>query len=330
MALYPAAIKRLVPHGSEDPRINPRVVILHIAVSEASSLYHYFNGPSGGVESHFYIRRDGTVEQYRDTSTQADANTDANNFAISIETQGMEHGEWTADQMSAIKNLIRWCHDVHGIPLEVPKSWDGSGVGFHVQFPGRWDKRGATCPGPDRQRQYWNDIVPWLGGRGGGAQDVDFDVPDINPEPDTFTPLWTPTGKLSVREIQKIVGATVDGLYGAGTLEKVRDYQRDELGVTADGLWGDTTEREHFRHVRRAKRPRLRNLKRGSRGRRVRRLQRGLNRAFPAYSSLAVDGIFGRGTRGVVMEFQRRSGLVPDGIVGPRTRAELAEYGIKA
>ena len=169
MALYPAAIKRLVPHGSEDPRINPRVVILHIAVSEASSLYHYFNGPSGGVESHFYIRRDGTVEQYRDTGTQADANTDANNFAISIETQGMEHGEWTAGQMSAIKDLIRWCHDVHGIPLEVPKSWDGSGVGFHVQFPGRWDKRGATCPGPDRQRQYWNDIVPWLGGRGGGV-----------------------------------------------------------------------------------------------------------------------------------------------------------------
>lgn len=329
MSFYPHAIRRNIAPGPNDPRITPRVVILHIAVSEAASLHGYFNGPSGGVESHFYVRRDGTVEQYRDTHWQADANTDANNFAISIETQGMEHGEWTAEQMAAIKNLIRWCHDEHGIPLEVPQSWDGSGVGYHVQFPGRWDRRGATCPGPDRQRQYWDDLVPWLGGRGGGAQSVEFEVPQ--PRPSTgFKPLWTPTGKLSVRQIQRIVGATVDGLYGAGTLAKVKAYQRDELKVTADGLWGKGTESAHFARERRAKRPRLRNLKRGSKGRRVRNLQAGLNRAFPAYSSLVVDGIFGKATERVVREFQRRSGLSVDAVVGPATRKALSKYGIKA
>ena len=173
-------------------------------------------------------------------------------------------------------------------------------------------------------------LLRFLGASSGGAQDVPWTPPKPKRQSGGFTPLWTPTGKLSVREIQKIVGATVDGLYGAGTLAKVKAYQRDELRVTADGYWGADTERAHFRRERKAKRPRLRNLKRGSRGRRVRNLQAGLNRAFPAYSSLAVDGIFGRGTRGAVMEFQRRSGLVPDGIVGPRTRKALARYGIKA
>jgi hypothetical protein len=162
VALYGPAIKKLIPPGPNDPPITPRVVVLHVAVSESASLYDYFNGPSGGVESHFYIRRDGTTEQYRDTSLQADANTDANGFAISIETQGLERGEWTAQQLAAIKALLLWCNDVHDIPLQVPTAWNGSGVGYHTLFPGAWDKRGASCPGPDRKAQFVNVLVPWM------------------------------------------------------------------------------------------------------------------------------------------------------------------------
>lgn len=67
----------------------------------------------------------------------------------------------------------------------------------------------------------------------------------------------------------------------------------------------------------------------GSNGPRVEALQRGLNRAFPAYSKLVPDGDFGPATKGVVMEFQRRSGLTADGIVGPLTIAALARSGVK-
>lgn len=230
MALYSPAIKRLIPPGPNDPRITPRVLILHIAVSESASLYSYFNGPSGGVESHFYIRRDGTVEQYRDTAFEADANTDANRFAISIETQGMEHGEWTPEQVAAIKALIDWCHDVHDIPKTVPKSWDGSGVGFHTQFPGRWDKRGASCPGPDRKRQYWDTLVPWM------TEVSGLTLPPLEEQE------WTPTGDWSTKDIQTLVGVTADGVYGPGTTSAVRDLQASSLDLTADGLWGGTTE----------------------------------------------------------------------------------------
>lgn len=69
-------------------------------------------------------------------------------------------------------------------------------------------------------------------------------------------------------------------------------------------------------------------LRSGSRGERVRKLQRGLNRTFPAYSKLAEDGVFGKGTATVVREFQRRSGLDADGIVGRQTRAQLKQHGV--
>ena len=51
----------------------------------------------------------------------------------------------------------------------------------------------------------------------------------------------------------------------------------------------------------------------------VRLLQARLNRDYPLYSNLVVDGIYGPRTTAVVREFQRRAGLVVDGIAGPRT-----------
>jgi hypothetical protein len=64
-------------------------------------------------------------------------------------------------------------------------------------------------------------------------------------------------------------------------------------------------------------------LQMGSRGPEVESLQLFLNRVFPSYSKLVVDGVFGAATDKVVREFQRRSGLTPDGIVGPVTWAKL-------
>lgn len=64
-------------------------------------------------------------------------------------------------------------------------------------------------------------------------------------------------------------------------------------------------------------------LKEGSTGQAVTDLQAFLNRAYPAYSKLAVDGAFGPKTTAVVKEFQRRSGLAVDGIVGAQTWAKL-------
>ncbi len=60
-------------------------------------------------------------------------------------------------------------------------------------------------------------------------------------------------------------------------------------------------------------------IRRGATGQAVRDLQARLNRDYPRYSKLVVDGDFGPATDSVVREFQTRAGLVVDGIVGPAT-----------
>jgi len=161
---YPKAIIKNIPPGSNDPAIRPRLAILHVAVSNADSLHDYFNGPSKGVESHFYVRFDGTVEQYRSIYFQADANLDANDFAVSIETAGMGSGEWTAAQLKAIKALLLWLHREAGIPLHRCQTWDGAGVGYHVMFgaPSHWTPSSKTCPGPDRIKQFNSTLTRWM------------------------------------------------------------------------------------------------------------------------------------------------------------------------
>ena len=52
----------------------------------------------------------------------------------------------------------------------------------------------------------------------------------------------------------------------------------------------------------------------------VRLLQARLNRDYPLYSNLVVDGIYGRRTTAVVREFQRRAGLQ---VAGPQTLGRL-------
>lgn len=65
------------------------------------------------------------------------------------------------------------------------------------------------------------------------------------------------------------------------------------------------------------------DLKLGSKGPAVAALQGLLNRMFPSYSKLVIDGDFGKNTETVVKEFQRRSGLTVDGIVGKTSKAKL-------
>lgn len=173
MALCPFATMRLIAPGSSDPRITPRVAILHVDAGDADSLYTYFRDRSGGIESHFHIKKSGEIEQYRDTGWQADANHLANDFAVSIETQGYGAGEWTDAQLASIKRLLVWLNQAHpAIRLAKCNTWSGTGIGYHTQFgaPGPWTPVAKSCPGPDRIKQFHNEIVPWLNA---GAEEGD-------------------------------------------------------------------------------------------------------------------------------------------------------------
>ncbi len=172
MTWYPVAVKREIRPGSTDPAIKPVGVILHVDAGNNPSLFNYFNGPSGGIESHFHISKGGVVEQYRDTGFEADANYKANSFLeggvrkgfISVETQGFEAGEWTPEQIKAIKALLLWANKTHGIPLKQCATPFSPGVGYHTLFgaPSAWTPFSKSCPGPDRKRQFADVLVPWM------------------------------------------------------------------------------------------------------------------------------------------------------------------------
>ena len=179
----PGAIDKEIKPGPNDPAIIPVGGVLHVAVSEADSLHDYFDGPSGGIESHFYVRYDGTIEQYRSIYREADANYKGNSFIrggkrcglLSIENEGWGTGRWTAEQIASMKKIMLWANAEADVPIQVIKTWDGDGWGYHTMFgaPGPWTPAaGKTCPGPDRIKQYQDIFVPWLKRGGQDPQPV--------------------------------------------------------------------------------------------------------------------------------------------------------------
>lgn len=164
MALCPFAVHELLPENSQQNRITPTTVICHRAVSSAKDLYGYWNSPGIVLESHFYISEDGTIYQYMDTNIRADANVDANAFAVSIETwdggNTPDSDGWNAVQVFQLKRLIKWICDVHGIKKEPARTWNGGGIGGHNWFPEPWADGPRGCPGTERNRQLREDIIP--------------------------------------------------------------------------------------------------------------------------------------------------------------------------
>jgi len=57
-------------------------------------------------------------------------------------------------------------------------------------------------------------------------------------------------------------------------------------------------------------------------------LQQALNRRFPSYSKLTIDGDLGPATKAVLKEFQRRVGIPQTGMPDAATKAELAKHKI--
>jgi hypothetical protein len=198
MALYPQAVLRLLPENATQRRIVPRLAILHTAVDSraATSLYPYFSRSDVGAESHFFVKWDGTVEQYMDTEVMANANKQADAYAISIETEddgAPEELAWSPEQLWAIVHLLDWCCRTHGIPRLSADQPDGAGISWHARWSfvdpinqvgvlasSPWTMyRGKTCPGKTRIRQFLDVVLPSVEGLGYALPEEDDDPMDL-------------------------------------------------------------------------------------------------------------------------------------------------------
>ena len=180
--------RNYTPRSSKKSR-----VILHVADSEATTLHGWFSTVGAKASSHFYVARDGSIEQYVDTDHISWTSGEGNSDSIGVETQGRATGEWTPAQCKALADIIRWAHQVHGVPLRLMASSKASehGVGWHRlgvdgYFPelpsmlaGRsqrgggqkWSKDGGKpCPGDDRIPQIPGILAAAKGETGQAAK----------------------------------------------------------------------------------------------------------------------------------------------------------------
>ena len=146
-------------------KTKPATLILHSGVMSHSRWHKKIRQSLRGfftrsvLESHWFIDRDGTVEQYVSANMRADANYRANSWALSVETADDGNPDttpWTPQQITALARLALWCHQHHGVPLRRTRNvWD-SGINGHSSHgaPSLWtNARGKTCPGKVRKKQ---------------------------------------------------------------------------------------------------------------------------------------------------------------------------------
>lgn len=345
MAWFPEAIRKEIAKHKKPLTLFNRVN-LHVAVSEADSLFGYFSRSDVGVVSHFYVRRDGTVEQYVDTRYQAAADLDGNDASISVETEGGVHnaqGEpWSAAQLASLAKIFAWAVEVHGIPARLAEnslpgapsrglSWHRLGVDpWRVSGGMRYSKsRGKICPGDAKISQIPGILAAATTGQ------------VVSPLPPAPSPSPAPTPEpvrnylihgdrgARVTELQQLLksvgyGIAADGIYGNATREAVTAYQVSR-GLVVDGVAGpDTLGALRSGRPAKVTAPAATILQIGSTGDRVRAVQNALKTNYPAYAKkLVVDGVYGKATAAAVREFQRRSGIGVDGVAGPVTLGKL-------
>jgi N-acetylmuramoyl-L-alanine amidase len=162
--------QRLLPEWRSQGRITPIAIIDHSIVGSAMGAWLLFRD-SSGLESHFIVRgrrsgaQDGHIWQLMDTGRRADANRDANRYAISIETE--DDGDpdtqpWTRAQLQSLAWLHNKLRSVHpSIPRRRSRSCsDPAGLGYHTLHgaPSCWTPVAKTCPGAVRKGQ-WRDVL---------------------------------------------------------------------------------------------------------------------------------------------------------------------------
>lgn len=179
MALCPFAVHRLLPENATQQRITPRAIILHSAAGRGS-LRDWFDNDGVTLESHFWVSDDGVIEQYMDTTVRADANRNANGFAISIESESSRDAteRWTPEAAAAIIRLCDWLCDTHKIPRVQCPRWDGSGIGWHTMWgsPSQWTPVAKSCPGVRRIPQARDEIIPAVARMGTGQPSEEDDM----------------------------------------------------------------------------------------------------------------------------------------------------------
>jgi hypothetical protein len=241
MARCPFAVWRPIAENSYQPKITPTQAIAHSAVDAPgpTSLFGYFDRTDVTVETHFFIKNDGVIEQYLDTTVRADGNRFANVRAVSFETEDEgdpNNREWTPAQVATIKRLLAWLFQTH--PAILPRmcpAWDLPGVGYHTMWgaPSEWTPSVKTCPGTIRKVQWAREIEPWIRGYGKAKDWFDMaNVTDLKNAVRSVLNEGTGHGYLTWRDTNKGILSKINNLTNLVRANKI-NYQTLAQAIVA-------------------------------------------------------------------------------------------------
>ena len=208
-------------------------VFLHCSASDAPAHddiavmrdWHVNGNGWSDVGYHYFIRKDGTVQEGRPLERTPAAQRGHNAGTIAICCHGLEVENFTSAQYESVVDLCE----------QINRAYESE-----VTFHGHCEVSAKACP-----------VYPYREVLGLDEEGYMGKAPDISPRdrldempPDLPTLRLMARGE-SVKILQSLLNAkgsllTVDGVFGRGTLEAVRGFQRaNEL--TVDGIVGPRT-----------------------------------------------------------------------------------------
>ena len=330
---WPPFIDKVDDKGFGAPRFGQSIngiVIHHGAGTDV--LGYVANANPRSSHPTFHIATDGKLTGIVHPSRRPFStahNVDAQAITVEIDNSRVG-GDWPISDaaMRTLEKVIAHYARVSprtGIALNDPsKTQREFFVAWHQQYSA------TACPGPYILKRLGNIVDAARGLLGEVAPPTP--TPPAPPKPAGRPVIRKGSKGAAVTEAQKRLiahGFSVgswgaDGDFGDATEKATRAFQSARK-LTVDGIIGPQTWTELLKTPSKAGSPQAKRptIRRGSTGVHVTAVQTRLNRDYPLYSKLTVDGIFGPATESVVREFQRRAGITVDGIVGPQTYSAL-------
>lgn len=308
-------------------RSSPSTLILHSAVgskwkwdnNQPQTLHkHFLTNP---LESHFFVDKDGRIEQYVPLTHTADANYYANRWAVSVETADdgdPDRTPWTTDQIDSIARIAAHLNTHNGLPLDLTRHVEDSGINGHTSHgaPSKWTPVVKSCPGAARKQQIPTIIAKAKKlTKQPAVKPIDYKPID--------THLRQGSKSEMVKSLQKYLGLTQDGDYGPITAAAVKGLQI-AYGLKPDGIVGPVTQKaiDNPKPWTPSKVDWMPLIDQTS----MTLATLLIVKSWQAYLNIPASGKYNPLTQAATKGWQKGAGLLNDGILGPITWGTALNY----
>jgi hypothetical protein len=152
-------------------------LVLHVQEGNNSPA-GWFNNPSSGASSTWWVSKAGALEQYVDANVCAWAQGNGNSTYNSVETEGYHNEPLTAAQEAMLAELYTWGAQTYIWPFNVAEAPGQSGFGWHGMGGSAWGGH-TDCPGDLRKPRRQPILDQARGIRPIGPQPIDKGAMDI-------------------------------------------------------------------------------------------------------------------------------------------------------